>query len=732
MNMKTTTQITFDASPTVLAVGAVALLVVTVAALWAWHRSGFDRAVGALELLRVVIAVLAVVTLCQPEWTERFEPTEKPVLAILSDESLSMDTRDVLDPNQPGAEPVSRSAWIQQQLPTIPWDRLSDSVQIVRESFASGSAGPDHRQGTNIDRALADVHKRHVNLRAVILLSDGDWNEGDSPANTATRLRINHVPVYAVPLGSEEPLPDIEVASLEPPTFSVVGKSLQVPFSLRSTLAVDYEVEVKLTVETGAELSQRVVVPAMGAVRDVFFWTPDEVGDVRLALSVPPHPEEVLRDNNTAQVTVSIKAESIKVLVVESTPRWEYRYLRNALERDPGVEVSCVLFHPGLTKPGGGPSYLPRFPQTADELSKYDVVFLGDVGVGQGQLSAEDCRQIKGLVEKQASGLVFMPGMHGYEFSLLDTELDDLYPVVLDPNARRGFGSRVASSVVLTELGQASLLTKLADTAAENAAVWRSLPGFQWRSPAIRPRAGSDVLAIHEQSRAPLLVTKTYGTGKVLFMGTDGAWRWREGVEDKYHYRFWGQVARWMAYQRHMAEGELLRVFYTPDRPTAGNTVTLHATVLDPTGAPAKESTVTADLVDPQGRTQKLRFQSAGEDWGLYTTRFSPRQVGAYQLTLRCQETAAVLETLLDVQGKQREIIGKPARHDVLREIVKITRGQEVPYQEMQRLCEQVLQLPPPEPAILRKPIWASPYWAGTLIVLMGAFWIGRKTIGAI
>ena len=58
-------------------------------------------------------------------------------------------------------------------------------------------------------------------------------------------------------------------------------------------------------------------------------------------------------------------------------------------------------------------------------------------------------------------------------------------------------------------------------------------------------------------------VTKTYGTGKVLFMGTDSAWRWREGVEDRYHYRFWGQVARWMAYQRTMAQGQSMRLFFT-------------------------------------------------------------------------------------------------------------------------------------------------------------------------
>ena len=57
---------------------------------------------------------------------------------------------------------------------------------------------------------------------------------------------------------------------------------------------------------------------------------------------------------------------------------------------------------------------------------------------------------------------------------------------------------------------------------------------------------------MHQESsnafgRIPLLVTRTFGAGKILFMGTDGAWRWRRGVEDLYHYRFWGQVVRWMS-----------------------------------------------------------------------------------------------------------------------------------------------------------------------------------------
>ncbi len=104
------------------------------------------------------------------------------------------------------------------------------------------------------------------------------------------------------------------------------------------------------------------------------------------------------RQGSWQQFRIAVRSETLKVLVVDSLPRWEYRYLRNALERDPGVESHCVLFHPSLG-PGGGRNYLTAFPGTKEQLQRYDVIFLGDVGVGEGELKESDVALIRGLVE---------------------------------------------------------------------------------------------------------------------------------------------------------------------------------------------------------------------------------------------------------------------------------------------------------------------------------------------
>jgi hypothetical protein len=433
----------------------------------------------------------------------------------------------------------------------------------------------------------------------------------------------------------------------------------------------------------------------MGRTSDWLTWKPKEIGDYTLALEVPRQAEELLADNNRLSAPIAIREEKLRVLIVESVPRWEYRYLRNALSRDPGVNLSCLLYHPGLTKVGAGnKDYIKQFPTGLDELGKYDVVFLGDVGVGDGQLTPEDCRLLKGLVEHQASGLVFMPGWQGRQLSLLETELTDLYPVVLDQSQPGGWGSRTPCQFELTELGRRSLLTRLADTQEDNLDVWENLPGFQWYAAVSRAKAGSEVLAVHqeltnEHGRLPLLAARTYGAGKVLFMGTDGAWRWRKGVEDKYHYRFWGQVVRWMAYQRNMAKGETMRLYYSPEQPQVRQTVVLKANVVERSGEPLAAGDVFARIVAPSGKAQTVRLRSTGDEWGEFTAPFTPEEPGRHELTLSCKQTSATLDAALFVQGGEIERIGRAARPEVLAEIARVTRGQAV---EPARL-EQVLQL---------------------------------------
>ena len=733
--------LTFQAENWSIATAILFVIVIFALALWGCARMSWRRSSILLESLRCLIAILIAATLLQPEWLRTFKPDSLPVVALLHDVSGSMETEDAVS-STPGAsqaiETLSRVEMARGLVAHEKWESVSHRFQVLAQPFSSLENPPV--EGTDLHHALEQIAEQQPNLAAVVLISDGDWNAGPPPAAAATRLRMRNVPVLAVPVGAETRQADIEVTGFDVPTFAVAGKPLRIPFSLESTLPRDEILTLEMSVvsdATGAEelITQQVRLPAMGRVQDAMLWRPQAAGTVRLRLKAPPVATEKNTSNNQLEAPVEVRKEQLRVLLIESYPRWEYRYLRNALERDPGVKVEALLFHPELAKTGGGRGYLAAFPREED-LTSYDVIFLGDVGLSNSQLTAAQCSILHKLVRDQAAGLVFLPGLRGALATLLETELEELVPVVWDLGQPRGFGSETPGRFVLTEAGARSLLTKLEDTDEASSRVWSTLPGFQWHAPALRAKAGSEVLAAHstetnEHGRIPLIVTKTYGSGKILYMGADGAWRWRRGVEDRYHYRFWGQVVRWMAYQRNMARGEKIRLFYAPDRPRTGGSVTLNANVIAMSGEPLKEGIVVAQIFAPSGKTTSLRLTAAGEEaWGLFAGTFTPNEPGEHQIRLTSADAGESLDSTLSVQGTAREKRGQPVRLDVLAEIAQLTRGELLAAPDLEAIVRAVQNLPEPDLLQQRVLIWAHPAWAALIIFLLGLFWAGRKMVG--
>ncbi len=663
--MTSTNSLLFQWSTWTLLISALAIVAVCVVSFISCQRSGFRRSMVALESLRVLLVIAAVLMLNQPEWVEEFKPTSKPTIVILGDQSDSMTSRDVPVKSEAGNSAITRKEALDPWMQSTAWDSIRERFEVVIESITNDSTSG----GTDLNQAIEATRKKYKMLRGVVLMSDGDWNAGLPPVQAAMGLRLDDVPLFGVPIGSPTRLPDVELLSLDAPTFGVAGKTVRIPFTVESSLPRDYLATLTLKTSEGEEIKQEFKIAAMGRTTDALTWKPEKVGDYTVTLTVPKQADELIEDNNAKTAPIAIREEKLKVLVIESYPRWEYRYLRNALSRDPGVDVNCLVFHPGLSKVGGGnKDYITSFPDGLDQLAQYDVVFLGDVGIDDSQLTEEQCRLLKGLVEQQASGLVFMPGWQGRQQSLLSTELADLYPVTLDEAQTTGWGSRTASHFELTELGRRSLLTKLADTPDENIQVWENLPGFQWYAPVVRAKAGTEVLAVHRDAanaygRVPLLATRTFGAGKVLFMGTDGAWRWRKGVEDLYHYRFWGQVVRWMAYQRNMAKGESMRLYYSPEQPQVRQTVTLNANVMEKSGEPLSQGDVTARIVSPSGKAETIRLQSGGGEWGAFSGQFSPKEPGSIKShCVAFRPTRAWKPSFLSKEPPWRESENLPGR----------------------------------------------------------------------
>ena len=247
---------------------------------------------------------------------------------------------------------TSRADWVKQQIESKFWGPLEKQYQISVEPFAQpptdAKAEAESEIGTDLNAPLERVIKQYPDLRAVVLLSDGDWNLGKSPVTAATTLAQKETPVFAIGVGSETYLPDIELQSVLAPTYGLVNERISVMFTVQNHLP--REVKTTVTVQGPGETkgSKNITLPPMGQVQDMLVFTPKTEGEGDYAVRVPVEHDEVFADNNARSFHLAVRKEILKVLVVDSQPRWEYRYLRNALQRDPGVSVATILYHPEI------------------------------------------------------------------------------------------------------------------------------------------------------------------------------------------------------------------------------------------------------------------------------------------------------------------------------------------------------------------------------------------------
>ncbi len=117
-----------------------------------------------------------------------------------------MKTRDVLQRSEATSQVKTREEAVAPWIDPKSWESLEDRFEVVIQAVGQDSSSG----GTDLHQALQDARDKYLHLQGLVLLSDGDWNAGLPPVQAAMRLRLDNIPIQAVPVGSSSRLPDID------------------------------------------------------------------------------------------------------------------------------------------------------------------------------------------------------------------------------------------------------------------------------------------------------------------------------------------------------------------------------------------------------------------------------------------------------------------------------------------------------------------------------------------
>ena len=188
-----------------------------------------------------------------------------------------------------------------------------------------------------------------------------------------------------------------------------------------------------------------------------------------------------------------------------------------------------------------------------------------------------------------------------------------------------------------------------------------------------------------------------------------------------------------MAHKRHLAAAEGMRFFFSPELPSRGDRVFLHATVYDSSGFPLQhDARVTAQVKGPDGRGEQFQLTADPGGWGVFEGSFVAAAGGKHEILVKCDEPARQVRTEVLVSTPKREQRGRPARAEVCREISVITLGRSGSVGDLEKIVESIGILPEAQPIEQRFRLWCHPAWIGLIVLLLAVYWGSRKLLGAV
>ncbi len=698
------------------------------------NKQRWSRQITLWTLQSAMLALLLLL-LWQPALSITALLPQQNVIAVVLDDSRSM----LLEEHGRSRLDAAKKTLRDNLLP-----KLSKRFQIrlyrlgaAVERTADASKLNAQETSSQIGRGLKQLASEAGTLPigAVVLLSDGADTTGGIDNQTFSALNRRHLPVSTVGFGETTLDHDMELDNVEMPARTLPDSRLDVQVKIRQR-GFDGK-RTKLVVTSGGKtLASREIalLNKPEQVESIEFYG-GAAGVRTVDVRLDPLAGETNRDNNRRSQILSVDASKRRILYVEGEPRWDYKFLRRAVEDDNAVTVVSMLrttqnkiYRQGIANPD---ELASGFPSKPEDLFAYDALILGSVEASFFNSSQQSL--IESFVDRRGGGLLFLGG----RFALADggynvKPFSDLLPTSL-PNRKDTF-QRNFVAAELTEAGRASMICRIDDAREKNNDHWEILPYLANYQDPGTPKPAATVLArvATGKTRVPLLVTENYGRGRTAVFATGGSWRWQmqQPVSDQSDETFWKQLLRWTVTG---ARGPV-SVSMTGDLHDDGQ-LQLRAETRDRAFQIAGDAEVQARIVKPDGSSETIQLQPDPGTAGLYTADWNAPVPGSYAVEVtasRGQETLGSDVVSFRREDGTSENFHREQNRDLLRQLSEQTGGHYYTPAEAGKLTDDIAYSEAGVTAREFKDLWNMPIIFMILLALKSSEWLLRRKWGAV
>ncbi len=238
---------------------------------------------------------------------------------------------------------------------------LDDQIESVnRESFKNSK--------TNLSSPLNRVYDNYYgrNIGALILFSDGNYNEGSNPVMVTDKF--NNVPIYTIGVGDTTMRTDQKISNVEANDIAFLDNDFPVEATIEGVKLPGEKLKLNLY-EDGELIEERELrhdSVQQSLLKTKFVVSASEVGIHEYRLTINQHKNESNIANNTARFFIEVLDDRSEVLLAYEGLHPDVGAIRSALQSENNLDLEVTAV-----------SSLP------DNIEKFDLVIWHNPGVSR-------------------------------------------------------------------------------------------------------------------------------------------------------------------------------------------------------------------------------------------------------------------------------------------------------------------------------------------------------------
>lgn len=654
-----------------------------------------------LGLLRFLTVTLLSALLLSPLLKSLLTETKKPVIVLAQDQSESA-AADL----QGAALETYKQNW--QALR----EGLDENYEVHELSF-----GDQVREGvdfnftdkvTNLSELLKGVYDLYggQNLGAVVVASDGIYNEGSNPAYVDVAIAA---PVYTVALGDTTPKKDLLVKRVFHNKIAYLGDKFTIQIDVAATNCAGQQTVLNVGQVVDNQVRNLQSIPVNIAGNDFFITKEvqieaDKPGVAQYLITVAGLPGEASTVNNRKEIFVDVLDARQKILLLANSPHPDLTAIKTTLEINKNYQVSIAYINdPGLDVAKADFIILHNLPSVSNDISgllntlndkKIPRLFIAGMQTGYTALG-----KAQGLVNMQSDG----------------RQSDDVQGKVSPRFAAFSLNQRIVEE--LPKFNPAtSAFGNFSATPQAQVLLYKRIGKVDTDQPL-------------------LVVGEVNGIKTGLFLA-EGLWRWRlfDFLQHQNHEIFDELLGKTVQYLSLKEDKRKFRVNLDKTILNENEAVTFGAELYNDNYELTNDPDVAMSIRDRDGKEYTYTFNKTGK---AYTLNAGILPVGTYtyKATTNFNGQSLSYEGRFNVQPIQLELFETTANHSVLRQLSAKFGGETVFLAQLASIVEKIKNNQTVKPVIYQttktNPLINLKWIFALLAFMLAAEWFLRRYFGS-